>query len=171
VCTIGEKLLHNVADDEPWPQSWMDDYINATSRLLLAFAPSSLLRAARQSAPQSTPRSQGVAPSLCVVWRAQNIAARHTNRSETRHHPSSVNGVHHWLNRFSIGLARQFGYAIIDLTELTTRQRPAAHNVDARSSRAPKRAEALEGDVYHGYSSAELAPHLLLALSEACCPG
>ena len=60
-----------------------------------------------------------------------NIAARHKNLSEPRHHPSSVNGVHHWLNRLSFALARQHGYGVVDLSEHTINHRPAAHNVHA----------------------------------------
>lgn len=93
-----EELLHNVRDDEVWPQQWFDDYLNRTAQLFSLYSgdaqralASNFTRQKNKTAPRHKRRSP------CVVWRAQNIAARHTNASEPRHHPSAVNGPHHWL--------------------------------------------------------------------------
>ena len=164
-----ESMLHNVRDDEPWPQEWIDDYVNQTQRLLTAFAPSALHQLAdshprRDHAPQRRRRRR-----LCVVWRTQNIASRHANASEPRHHPSSANGVHHWLSRIAIALARQAGIGTVDMTNVTMRSRPLSYSADGRGSKSPSHADALEGDVYHGYPSSFLGPLFLQALSRECC--
>ena len=103
--------------------------------------------------------------------------------------------VHHWLNRFGASLAQQMGIATIDYTRQTLAQQPlmydaddhvnhhlpslpspsispcaCRYDADDHVNRHPKLAEAQEGDVYHGYRAALLAPSLLNALAEACCP-
>ncbi|KAL1495419.1 hypothetical protein AB1Y20_016787 [Prymnesium parvum] len=148
-----ETLLHNVRDDEPWPQSWMDSYVARTSQLFQLFS---------EKWGRHT-------PTPCVVWRAQNIAARHANYSEPKHHPSAVNGVHHWLNRISIALAKLNGLKVVDLTPATISRKPLDHSVDGNGWMTARRVDALEGDVYHGYRISEIAPLFLEALSVACC--
>ena len=82
-----EHLMHRVHDEEALPQPWLDDWVNATSRLFQLFSNKAMGRA-------------------CVVYRAHNIAARHGNLSEPRHHPSAFNGFHHWQNRMGLALAK-----------------------------------------------------------------
>ena len=151
-----ERLLHNVAADFAWPQPWIDEWLNQTLRQFRLYA-------------SGQPRS-----SWCVAWCAQNVAPRHSNASEPRHHPSALNGVHHWINRMSAALARQHGLAVIDLINATLSQTPLDRNADTPDSagrtQAKKTAEALEGDVYHGYRSARgMGPLFLRALAAACC--
>ena len=162
-----EKLLHNVRDDEEWPQEWLDGYLNRTAQLFSLFAGD----VQRPSNSQSTgKRHRGhVRRPPCVVWRAQNIAARHTNASEPRHHPSAVNGPHHWLNRISIALARMHGLKVLDYTDATISRRPLDHSTDGHGWMTAKAVDALEGDVYHGYRMGELAPLFLQGLADACC--
>ena len=142
--------------------------VNDISRLFRLLAPSqskgpAVARDATKDAEKNTLRH-------CVVWRAQNIASRHGNKSESRHHPSSLNGVHHWLNRISIALARQHGLRVVDLSEVTMAHAPLAHSVDGAGWMAATRdVDALEGDAYHGYHMGLLGPLFLEALSEACC--
>ena len=150
-----ERLLHNVRDDEVIPQRWIDDWLNQTDALLRLFSPSR--------------RRWGTGPPPCVVWRAQNVAQRHANASEPRHHPSAINGVHHWLNRMGLALARLHGLKTIDLTNITIALKPQRHSLDAAPSAASRQADALEGDVYHGYPVRELARPFLSALAGSCC--
>jgi hypothetical protein len=145
-----EKLLHRVHDDWSWPQPWIDDFVNETSRLFDLFSPRD-------------------ASASCVAFRAQNIAARHTNHSEPRHHPSAVNGIHHWFNRMSIALARARGLAVVDYTNYTMSTKALDHSADGRGSINIRRADALEGDVFHGYPSSRLGPLFLRELANACC--
>jgi hypothetical protein len=154
-----EKLLHNVRDDEPWPQPWIDSYINHTMQLFSLYS--------------ATAAGLGANPSgdtrPCIVWRAQNIAARHTNRSEPKHHPSAVNGPHHWLNRISMSLARQYGLRVLDLTDLTIPWKPSDHSTDGQGWMTARAVDAQEGDVYHGYTMGVIAPRFLSGLAEVCC--
>lgn len=153
-----EALLHRVHDDHLWPQAYIDDFVNETSHLFELFVPSG-------GAAPADPRDA----ASCVAFRAQNVAARHGNLSEPRHHPSAANGIHHWFNRMSIALARARGLAVVDYTNVTISTAPLDHPADGRGSVAVRRADALEGDVYHGYSSRLLGPHFLQRLADACC--
>ena len=114
-----EHMLHNVRDDEDVPQHWIDDWVNETSKLLRLFA------------PMHAPAGADGRRSACVVWRAQNIAARH-NSSEPRHHPSAVNAPNHWLNRIGLALARLHGVGTLDLS---TNNQHVANNIFRLSSR------------------------------------
>ena len=72
------------------------------------------------------------------------------------HHPSAVNGVHHWLNRFNAAIARRYGVPVIDLTDLTR------HGVmDAVAG-------VSEGGVYHKVSADAMVPELLTRMVRAC---
>ena len=152
-----EALLHNVRDDEPWPQVWFDNWINSTMRLFSLFSPTSFLNATKAS------------PSICVVWRAQNVAPRHANHSNIWHHPSAMNGVHHYLNRIGIGMARLWGIHPLDLTNYTLSMPPLDHPINQDGSGRADRVSAGDGDVYHGYQPARLAPRFLESLANACC--
>ena len=66
-----ESLLHNVRDDEPWPQPWIDRYVNETAQLFRLYS------------------AEARAANACIAWRTQNVAPRHSNGSEPRHHPSA----------------------------------------------------------------------------------
>ena len=147
-----EHLMHNVRDDEDVPQKWMNDWVNATSHLLRLFSNRAMGRA-------------------CVVYRAHNIAARHTNLSDPKHHPSAFNGFHHWQNRIGLALAKYHGLQTVDLTNVTIHMKASAHSLDVSKPERSRRADAGEGDVYHGYPLHILAPRFLSALADACCSG
>ena len=154
-----QAVLFTAFDDFfDFPQHWIDDYVVETQRLFELFSP-------RKRATSST----ALAP--CVVWRTQNIASRHSNSTEARHHPSALNGIHSWLNRISSALARQAGIKVLDLTNTTLDERPLDYNAD--DARPPasidRRRVALEGDVYHGYRAGVMAPKMLEELAELCC--
>ena len=86
--------------------------------------------------------------------------------------------MHHWLNRIGTALARLHGLRVVDLTTDTLGTKPLAYSADepqgqwasrfANSARHRNMADALEGDVYHGYTMREHAPAFLKALAEAC---
>ena len=81
-----EQPLHFTVDDSfAWPQRWLDDYVAGTSQLLDFFSP------------------RGLPPAVCVLWRLSNIGPRHAALGP--HHPSARNGLHDWLNRFTVGCA------------------------------------------------------------------
>ena len=173
-----ESMLHNIRDDDDIPQPWMDEWMRDTNQLFRLFA--SLHRPEGRTSEEQhiarlmaddKPSPQRVAPGRagCVVYRAQNIAARHTNASEPRHHPSSVRGPHHWLNRVGIALAKLHGISSIDLSDITQSIKASPYSVDGGRPNLARRADALEGDVYHGYPLSNLAPRFLGALTEACC--
>ena len=89
--------------------------------------------------------------------------------SPTHSHPSAVNGVHHWLNRMSVALARMHGLRVLDLTDVTIATKPADHSTDGRGWMTARAVDALEGDVYHGYQMGQMAPLFLKGLAELCC--
>jgi hypothetical protein len=181
-----EKQLHLIEDSATLPQEWVDQWLNETDALFRLFSPHQWRRASTTRGQTQTNLTnltnltqdlQDDHRPVCVVWRAQNIAARHTNLSEPRHHPSSINGVHHWINRLGIALARLHGLDVIDYTDFTTSHWPAPsrnthadERVAGASPAEARKADALEGDVYHGYDMRELAPRWLSALAKACCP-
>jgi hypothetical protein len=157
-----EELLHRARDDFDWPQQWIDDWLNETTKLMDLYAP--------LHHPQTADRSTG--SRRCIIWRAQNIASRHSNASESHHHPSSRNGVHNWLNRISSALARRFSLGVLDLTDMTVARNPLGYDVsrfDLPQSGAGRPKGTLEGDVYHGYQGGYLGPMFLQRLAEACC--
>ena len=160
-----EKRLHVVEENATWPQEWIDDWVNETAALFRLFSPQQWRTLQGQTATAAGGRR------VCAVWRAQNIAARHTNLSEPRHHPSTVNGVNHWLNRLGIALARIHGLGIVDYTDFTATNAPLSTYADDRPTGASARKADtfLEGDVYHGYKMNTLAPVWLSALAKACC--
>ena len=138
-----------VDDEFPWPQTWMDDWLNDTERLFNLFGHEARQHTALGSA----------SPESCVVWKTNNISPRHKNTSVAFHHPSSFNGVHHWLNRMAVSVARRHKLGIVDLSATTASLRPAGANMSTAS----------EGDVYHGYDERVLGRLFLQELATACC--
>ena len=158
-----EKRLHLVEDNATWPQEFFDEWVQETAALFRLFSPKQWRTMQEQTPPAGRRR-------VCVVWRAQNIAARHTKLSDPSHHPSTVNGINHWMNRVGIALARLHGLAVVDYTNITTSTVPLSTYADDRPTGASTRkADALEGDVYHGYKMNTLAPLWLSTLAKACC--
>ena len=111
-----------------------DDWFNDTAKLF------SLFRSLSLPSPWPVQGGTRSLPQSCVVYKTNNISPRHRNSSVPYHHPSTVNGAHHWLNRMSVALARHYGFGIVDLSATTT-SLPA---VGADTSLAS------EGDPYHG---------------------
>jgi hypothetical protein len=161
------------------PQHWVDDYLTNARTLFRSFAPPSL------------------PPNVCALWRTSNIGPRlgesggqnRTVKPARVHHPSARNGLHEWLNRFAVGLAREAGVGVLDLTDLTILHPPPPKRMHTESksvlhattTREPARSAAaaaaadrvsgrrlfahIEGDLYHGFNSSLL---LLPFVARAC---
>lgn len=125
------------------PQHWVDDYVNATEDLFRLFAPASL-------------------PSnVCVLWKPINIAVRHNG--STGHHPSSIGGVHDWLNKITATLARREGILPLDTASMLRPLRPRGfRNAD------PLGRGGSEGDPYHGFNPQHFAPQMVAQLCALC---
>lgn len=126
-----------LSDDFDVPAAWIDSYVNDTLSLFGLFAPAAL------------------PTNVCVLWKTMNIVSRH-NGTMAAHHPSSVNGLHHYLNRFTGALARRHGIGVVDVSELTRRLQPRGYrSADASGGGGS------EGDPYHGYPEEKLLPAVL----------
>lgn len=137
-------LSSAVADNFSWPQAWIDDYVNATSALFELFAPRSLPR------------------HVCVLWKSMHIGPRH-NGSASHHHPSTINGAHHWINRLTSALAARAGIGSIDLTDLLSGMRPTGFRPADELGRFGH-----EGDPYHGFLAGAYMPQLVRRMCAAC---
>ena len=135
-----DTLFTTVDDSWNWPQFWIDDYINSTKRLMRLHG--------------------GLPANVCVLWKTMNIAPR-SNQTGS-HHPSVVNGVHHWLNRIAISIAQDLGIGVVDLSDLTISMRATPKLSGAHATRTS------EGDPYHGFSLQLLTPELLRRTCAAC---
>lgn len=145
-------LHFSVADSFAFPQHWFDSYYAATLRLFESFA----------ALPSSN--------NTCVLWRTSNVGPRLGDapgeRPRKSHHPSAVNGLHQWLNRWATAMASRAGIRVLDLTNVTRRLvprpnpgQPVAQQSQPRKHRSHKDHEAEdadEGDYYHGYGSSVL---------------
>ena len=132
-----------VPADFQFPQHWLDDYIESTEALFRLFTPSSL------------------PPNACVLWKPINIAVRHNGSGP--HHPSSVGGLHDWINQITASLARRAGILTLDTSGLLRPLRPRGF----RSADALGRGGS-EGDPYHGFSHGQFAPQLLAQICSLC---
>ena len=141
-------IFTSANDSWNWPQHWIDDYVAGTKRLLRLHA--------QASAPSS---------NTCVLWKAMHVGPRDTN-TDGMHHPSVVNGANQWLNRLAISAVQDIsGVAgVLDLTEHTQTRIPGKKFGGAHA------AATAEGDPYHGYDKAWLAPLLLQRMCELCVP-
>ena len=54
---------------------------------------------------------------------------------------------------------------------MTVHMKASAHSMDVAKPALSRKADAGEGDVYHGYPMHALAPKFLSSLAEACCTG
>lgn len=103
-------------------------------------------------------------PNVCVVWKLLHIAKRHNGtRGAVVHHPSTLNGFHHWLNRFTVGLARAHGVGIVDPTALTRHLTPRGWKPADAHGRGGS-----DGDVYHGFDDDLVVPEVVNGLCDAC---
>jgi len=136
------KTLFTTVDDR-WnmPQEWVDDYMRGTKALMRL-------------------HTTDVPPNVCVLWKAMQIGPRSDENGS--HHPSVVNGMHQWLNRFAISAAQDAGIGVLDLTDLTMRMRAAPKTSGTHT------ATSVEGDPYHGFPHAVLAPEMLLRMCATC---
>lgn len=133
-----KNFYRSVSDHFEWPQAWIEDYLQETDRLFDLFRPSAL------------------PPNVCVAWMASHIGRRH-NGSSPYHHPSAQNGLHHWLNRVTLALAKRRGLVTIDPSEYTLRALPRDFAKNAS-----------EGDIYHGYRQQPLALGMVRSLCAGC---
>ena len=131
-----QQLQFQVADNFPWPQHWIDEYVESTGTLFDAFGARS-----------------GLPSNVCVLWRLSNVAPRHEAglRADSLHHPSARNGLHDWLNRFTAGLARRAGIRILDTTDVTLGHPPALKLTSVRRV-GSKHSRALSELVNHSSS-------------------
>ena len=137
-----QTLFTHVNDSWKWPKDWLDDYALRTKQLMRRHA---------------LPRLPGV----CIIWKAMHIGPR-VGGADVLHHPSVVDGIHDQLNRIAAAAAQEIGIVYIDLTDITRGLRPAKKVVGMNKADGP------EGDPYHGYPHAELAPVLLRRMCAAC---
>lgn len=120
-------------DSFMWPQPWLDNYVNSTMALFRLFTPRVAL-----------------SQHICVLWVAHKIGPRH-NGSQP-HHPSTINGATHWLNRFTNALAQLHGIGVVDVTDLTSTIQPAGdHKAPPFRFADAEGRNASEGDPYHGF--------------------
>ena len=118
------------------PQAWVDDYLNATLQLFDLLAPARL------------------PPNVCVVWKGLHIARRHNGSAP--HHPSTLNGPHHWLNRFTAALARRHHIGVVDTSDVTLAVKPRGFRAADVRGRGGS-----EGDPYHGYPDELIVPQVV----------
>jgi len=79
-----------------------------------------------------------------------------------QHHPSARNGLHDWLNRLTIALAKKHGIGVADVTGVAMAFAPTARSTqDAPGMRSP------EGDYYHAVRPSWLFP----PVAERVCSG
>lgn len=139
-------LFTTVADDWNWPQRWIDDYVNSTKALLR-------LHVGTDRLP----------PNVCVLWKAMHVGPRlNTGQLVSSHHPSVVNGPHHWLNRLAISAAQDLGIGVVDLSEYTMAAPPIPKLNGAHFSKSA------EGDPYHGFPLDKLTPVMLKQMCSQC---
>ena len=146
-------LFHNVDDEYLWDQAWIDDYVSGMTSLFELYAAATLPH------------------NVCVVFKSSNIGKRTfpknaTNQERLLHHPSSINGIHHWLDRFAMPLAKRAGIGVVSLVDITSGLEPVGFGIPGGLLH---KGDALEGDVYHGYPGGLLAD---VVLERACalCP-
>ena len=137
------KTLFTTVDDR-WnlPQHWIDDYMLNTKALMR--------RHSRESLPSN----------VCVLWKTMHIGSRSNETGS--HHPSVVNGMHHWLNRLAISAAAERGIGVLDLSDLTMGMSAAPKLTGAHT------ATTIEGDPYHGFPQHVLVPELLRRMCTRC---
>ena len=176
-----QELQWAVDDAHDWNQAWIDDYLNATLQLFDAFGPSARLPA-----------------NVCVLWRTSNIGPRHLPANgdgsillsaatmlDTMHHPSVRNGVHDWLSRFTVSLARRAGLGVLDTNDITYTHPPppvaarvavvngstgasSARECTGQNCRRVWRSVWREGDLYHGWNASMILPSLCRRACNAC---
>ena len=159
-------------DSFDYPQRWFDSYLQGATSL---FEHSSKLLKEQNN------------KNMCVLWRTGNIGPRLGDepgkRPKSTHHPSTRNGLHEWLNRWSSALARSYGIPVLDLTDITMGNPVPSKWVHGESAKSAfktvsKQEEQTkivvegrrlfletEGDLYHGYNSSLL----LLPFVERAC--
>ena len=142
-----------IHDSFAYPQPWLDSYYDGVVRLFDAFAPAT-----------------GRMPSnVCVLWRNANVGPRLGDAPGQKappsrvHHPSSRNGLHEWLNRFSSAIAARSGVPVLDTSDLTAGVNPPAKVLSGGGSHAGS-----QGDYYHGFNSSLLLVPLVARMCAAC---
>ena len=140
-------MYHGMPVAFDYPQHWFDDYLASAQKLFEAFAPRSL-------------------PSnVCVLWRTSNVGARFPGakcKPRAMQHPSSRNGMHDWLNRWAVALAKSYGIGVVDTNDLSSR--------DENGPPSARRGEIIEGDLYHGFNSSLLLVPFVERSCHACGP-
>ena len=106
------------------PQAWLDTWVNGTLRMMTRLA---RLRAS----------------GVCCVWKTNNVGSRLLEGFW--HHPSVEGGLHDYLNKFSISIAREHGVPVVDLTTLTVGM---TRDVEAKEGALPGLTDT---DYYHQY--------------------
>jgi len=136
------KSLFTTVDDR-WnmPQTWIDDYVRGTK---------TLMRRHLDRLPTN----------VCLFWKTMHIASRSDEPGS--HHPSVVNGLHHWLNRLAISSASDLGIGVLDLSNITMNM-SAGKKLTGRHT-----ATTAEGDPYHGFPQSTLMPELLRRMCASC---
>ena len=140
-------------DFASWPQPWIDDWVSSTRQLFHTFSPGKL------------------PPNVCVLHKNMNIAPRMHLAQAAPHHPSTVGGLHHWLNRINTAMSHEFGIHPIDLSEVTLSMRPKGAqgcNSTVNGGRSVAKCEASDGDPFHGYPPGRLARHLIRQMCTLC---
>ena len=134
-----------IHDSFAYPQPWLDSYYDGAVRLFDAFAPAA-----------------GRMPSnVCVLWRNANVGPRLGDAPGQKappsrvHHPSSRNGLHEWLNRFSSAIAARSGVPVLDTSDLTAGVNPPAKVLSGGGSHAGSHAGSTSGT--RGAHAAEAA--------------
>ena len=140
-------------DFAQWPQHWIDDWVASTRKLFQTFSPKML------------------PPNVCVVHKNMNIAPRVLSSQTDPHHPSTVGGLHHWLNRISSALSQEFGIHPIDLSHITQTTIPLGAlgcNSTENGLRSAVKCQASDGDPFHGFPPGLLARELLRQMCSRC---
>eukprot|EP00908_Phaeocystis_cordata_P006771 Transcript_17393.p1 GENE.Transcript_17393~~Transcript_17393.p1 ORF type:complete len:439 (+),score=27.32 Transcript_17393:193-1317(+) len=137
-----QAVLFTAFDDFfDFPQHWIDDYVAQTKALLRLYS----------SPPQN----------VCVVWKMLSIGPR-SNLTRT-HHPSVLNGPHHWLNRMTKPIVEEHGIKVLDMTDLTLSMVPAPKLDGFHATPSSP-----EGDPYHGFRYNELTPPMMERICKLC---
>lgn len=136
-----QTLFTAVEDGWRMPQTWVDDYMMGTKALLRRHA-------------------TAYPSNVCVLWKTMHIGPRSNNTST--HHPSVVNGLHHWLNRLAIAASQDARVGILDLSDLTMTMTATPKLTGAHA------AVSAEGDPYHGFPQGVLVPELLQRACSRC---
>jgi hypothetical protein len=137
-----QSLQWQVEDSFIWPQEWLSEYVSSTAQLISAIQGSSGLLGH---------------PNVCVLWRTNNVGPRANGAGP--HHPSARNGLHDWLNRFTIPMMQRANVGVLDTTDLTSAHAPSPQ----------MRADGLrEGDLYHGYNATDIVPLLCTRTCSQC---